>query len=93
MAFADSTGAQVHRGYQQIIELPRTLATTDGNPNKGPKAISTKVYEKRYVNLSPPIIHSSTPTGWVPTSVILEGMFLINITPWNAHKSFADYGV
>ena len=38
-------------------------------------------------------MRTSVPPGWVPTSVIMEGMFmfLINITPWSAHKCMGDY--
>ena len=32
------------------------------------------------------------PKDWTPTVVIMEGMFLININPWSAHRTFGDYG-
>ena len=86
VAFASSTGTHIMNAYQQCIELPRAIATSDGHPVKGTKANSTKVYEKRYEYASPPIIKTSIPPGWIPSTVIMEGMFLINITPWSAHK-------
>ena len=91
VAFASSTGTSISNAYQQCIELPRAIATSDGHPFKGAKANSTKVYEKRYEHASPTIIRTSTPPGWIPAAVIMEGMFLINITPWSAHKSIGDY--
>ena len=91
VAFASSTGTQIMNAYQQCIELPRAIATSDGHPVKGTKANSIKVYEKRYEHASPPIIKTSIPPGWIPSTVIMEGMFLINITPWSAHKNIGDY--
>ena len=91
VAFANTTGASLTNVFQQCIELPRAIATSDGNPVKGTKANSTKVYENRYEHAHPPIMRSSLPSGWIPTSVIMEGMFLINITPWSAHKCIGDY--
>ena len=92
VAFAHSTGTHIQHTYQQCIELPRALATSDGNPTKGTKANSTKVYEKRYESVSPPIFRTSLPQTWTPDAVIIEGMFLINVVPWSAHKTFGDYG-
>ena len=74
--------------YQQCIELPRAIATSDGHPVKGTKANSTKVYEKRYEHASPPIIKTSIPPGWIPSTVIMEGMFLITMS---APKNIGDY--
>ena len=57
---------------------------------KGTKANTTHVYNKRY-ECTPPIITTSFPQGWVPSTVVMEGMFLINISPWSAHTNFGDY--
>ena len=91
VTFASSTGTHIPHAYQQCIELPRAIATSDGHPVKGTKANSTKVFEKRYKNASPPIIRTTIPPGWIPAAVIMEGMFLINTTPWSAHNSMGDY--
>ena len=77
--------------YQQCLELPRAIATSAGNPVKGAKANTTKVYEKRYEQASPPVFRTSVPPGWIPATVVMEGMFLINITPWSAHKCMREY--
>ena len=91
VAFA-STGTQLSHAYEQCIELPRALVTCDGHLNKGSKANTTTVYAKRYENTTPSIITTSFPPGWVPSTVIIEGMFLINISPWNAHTNMGEYG-
>ena len=61
------------------------------NQLKALKANSTKAYEKRYEHASPPVIRTTLPPEWIPTTVVMEGMFLINITPWSAHKSMGEY--
>ena len=86
-----STGVQVSTSYEQCLELPRAIATTDGKPVKGTKSNTTKALEKRYANATPPIITTSLKSGWVPETVVMEGMFLINITPWCAHKNIGEY--
>ena len=77
--------------YKQCIELPRAIATIDGKPIKGAKANITKVYEKRYKHVTPPIFTTALKDGWSPDAVITEGMFLINITPWSSHRTMGDY--
>ena len=91
MAFAISTGAQIQDTYEQCIELPRAIATSERTPNKGTKSNITNSLEKRYQQATPPVILQSLPPTWVPNTVIMEGMFLINIKPWIAHKNFGDY--
>ena len=91
VAFAISTGAQIQDTYEQCIELPRAIATSEGTPNKGTKSNITNSLEKRYQQATPPVILQSLPPTWVPNTVIMEGMFLINIKPWIAHKNFGDY--
>lgn len=90
LEFTSKTGHQLS-AYQQCIELPRAIATSNGQPMKGTKSNTTKVYEKRYEHAFPPIIHTTFPTGWNPDTVITEGMFLINIKPWSAHKNMGEY--
>ena len=75
VTFASSTGTNITNAYQQCIELPRAIATSDGHPVKGTKANSTKVYEKRYEHASPPIINTSIPPGWIPSTVIMRECF------------------
>lgn len=77
VTFASTTGTSVPKGYQQFIELPRAIATSSGEQMKGTKANSTKVYEKRYASI--PVIRSSLPSGWIPSTVIMEACFLLTL--------------
>ena len=86
--YATSTGTNA---YEQCIELPRAIATSDGQPMKGNKSNTTKVLEKRYENASPQIISTTLPTGWIPDTTVIGGMFLINIHPWSAHTNIGEY--
>ena len=75
------TGSVLKHQGEQYLELPRAICTPHGVPHKGPKSYATKYIEKRYCNL----IGSMFPGGWVPDSVVLEGMFLINTAPLVTH--------
>ena len=82
--------------YDQCLELPRAIAMSEGYPVKDTKSTTTNVYEKRYEHATP--MHhalSLRPShkGWVPDTVVIEGMFLINITPWGAHKNIGEYTI
>ena len=55
VAFATRTGIQLHNAYEQYIELSQAIATSDGQLNKGTKANTTDMYDKRYP-CTPPII-------------------------------------
>ena len=90
VVFATRTGIQLHNAYEQYIELSRAIASSDGQLNKGTKGNTTNMYDKRY-QCTPPIITSSYPTGWVPSTLVMEGMFLINILPWSAHTNMGEY--
>lgn len=81
VAFANSTGTEIGNMYQQCVELPRAIATTTGQPVKGTKANSTKAYEKHDGHASPPVIRTTLPPEWIPTTVVMEGMF------FNQHHS------
>ena len=74
---------------QQYLELPRALCTPSGEPHKGQKSYTTKFYEKRYND----VILNRFPGLWVPDTVVLEGMFLINTAPLVTHVTMRDYAV
>ena len=77
--------------FEQCIELPRAIATIDALPVKGSKANATKVYEKHCREATETVILTSLPHGWAPDTVVIEGMFLINIQPWAGHSTLSDY--
>ncbi len=91
VAFASRTGTPIGNVFEQFLELPRAIATSEGIPNKGTKSNSTKVYAKRYEHAISPVVRSTFPPGWAPHVVLVEGMFLINISPWAAHFTMAHY--
>jgi hypothetical protein len=71
--------------FQQYLELPRAIANSDGQPVKGIKANTMKVYEKPIRMGMSPNTNSSLPPSWNPDTVI------INITSWSAHKNIGQY--
>ena len=91
VAFATNTGTHMNNEYEQCIELPRAIATSDGHLVKGTKSNMTKVLKKRYKVAIPPITTTLLPPGWVPDATIVEGMFLINIKLWSAQCNIGEY--
>ena len=63
IAFLTATGQTIDKMYEQCIELPRALCTTEGEPNKGTKSVTTTMYNKRlHRSLLPP---NSQPDGYL----------------------------
>lgn len=85
LEFTIKTGHQ-SQAFQQCIELPRSIATTNGQLVKGVKPTSQRCIRSG-TRMLPPL--SSTPIIPLIGSLIL---FLINITPWSAHKDMGEYG-
>ena len=50
-----------------------------GYPYKGTKSSTTSYLEQRYT--APPIISNQFPPTWIPHAVILEGMFMVQVSP------------
>ena len=73
---------------EQYLELPRSIADENGLPHKGMKCFSTKFYEKKYGSAA---ILSNFPENWLPRTVILEGMFIINSSPLRIHCTMQEY--
>ena len=55
--------------------------------HKGQKSYATKFLEKRYRS----VIVTVFPVGWIPESVVLEGMRLINTSPLVTYSTMKDY--
>ena len=64
------------------LEQPRALADNEAIPHKGTKSSITKFFSAKY---GEKVIMPSFPSGWVPDSVILEEMFIINTTLLRIH--------
>ena len=88
---ATTTVVAVSTSFQQCVELPRAIAIVEGKLVKGSKSYTTKVIEKRYEDVTASVVSNSLKQEWIPDTVVLEGMFLIHITPWSIHKNLGDY--
>ncbi len=84
MAYNARVGATENLTGEQYLELPRAICDPNGTPHKGQKSYTTKWLEKR-------IILNNMPSGWKPNTVVLEGMFLINVTPLGTHSTMKEY--
>lgn len=71
-------GADLESLFGPTSPTPRALMDKNAFHYKGTKSSTTTYFERRYTN--PPIVVNSLPTDWIPHSVILEGMFLIQIS-------------
>ena len=82
LAWSDQTQCPVQG--QQYLELPCALHTPSPEPHKGQNSYATKFYEKTYgdVRLS---------GLWVPDTVVLEGMFLINMVTPATRRDYAVF--
>ena len=58
--------------------------------NLGQKSTITKFYESRYKECN--LITHTLSSEWVPDTVIIEGMFIINTKPLASQKTMASYG-
>ena len=68
---------------------PRALMDSNGLSYKGTKSSTTTYLEWRYTNS--PVIINTLPPGWIPNSVILEGMFLIQMSPFTTMSCMEEY--
>lgn len=69
--------------------LPKALMDNDGLPYKSTKSTVTTFLERRYT--SPPIISNTLPPQWIPHSAILEGMFMIQVSPLPSMSCMEEY--
>ena len=81
------TEEEMEGSNEQYLELPRAIADPSGKPHKGQKSNTTKSYESKFTDA----VATSFPYGWLPDSVIMEGMFMINATPIRVHSKMIEY--
>ena len=91
MAFACKTRTVIENTFEQYVELPRALVDKDGLPQKGQKSSITWLLESRYSKACRNITTNVHPTQWVADAVVIDGMFLLHISPWGHHKTMSDY--
>ena len=78
----------------QIAAIEKnTLIQADhnGNPLKGQKSYITKALDNHYENAPVQVFLPAFPPTWKPQCILMEGMFLINISPLGTHYTFGDY--
>ena len=75
--------------FGPLSTVPQALSDGNGMPYKSAKSQTTGYLEKRYSNM--PVVLSSLSSEWVPDSVILEGMFLIQTHPLPTMRNLQDY--
>ena len=85
--WSQRTGRPLVTGGEQLIALPLAISDHQGNPIKGQKSTMTKALAVRYKT----IIMNDYPEGWQPQCCLMEGMFLINVTPLGCHVTFGNY--
>ena len=62
-----------------FIPRPCTLSDPEGLPHKGNKSKATDFFETRYKKFG--VIVSTFPGAWIPQSIILEGLFMMQTAP------------
>ena len=89
VAFANKTGRMPDVVGQQYIEQPRAICNEHSLPVKGQKSTITQFYESRYKDSN--LFTHTLSSEWVPDSVIIEGMFIINTKPLTS-QTIDNYG-
>ena len=84
MQFSKRTGKPIDTLQEQLIELPLAISDHEGNPLKGQKSYTLKNIE---ISLR---FHPFSQMR-SPDCIVMEGMFMINTTPLNSHKTLSDY--
>ena len=75
---------------EQYIELPWALCDINGFLIKGQKSVATKLYQAGYQESD--LTFHNIPDNWVPETVILARMFIINTKPLHSQQIMAPYG-
>ena len=73
--------------FGPVSAIPRALVDKQGLPYKSAKSATTPYLERRYKSV--PVILTSLP--WLPSSVILEGMFIIQTEPFPTMENMKEY--
>lgn len=91
LAWCNKTHEPIDLSAEQYSVYPRALADEHSNPHKASKSPWTDKIRSRYQSMTPPVILPYLPTGWVPQTVIIDAMFLVNTTPLRRTKNISDY--
>ena len=91
LAWCNRTNQAYDCSFEQYSLYPRALADEYDNPHKSSKSTWTDKLCSRYLSALPTVFTSTLPQGWVPQTVVLDAMFLINNTPLRRHRNITDY--
>ena len=72
-----------------ISAIPRAFTDSNGLPYKSAKHTATAYLERRYSSIS--VVLHTLPSNWIPDSVILEGMFMIQTYPLSHMETMDSY--
>ncbi|CAC5360249.1 unnamed protein product [Mytilus coruscus] len=89
IAFSKHSGNAV-KDLDQFLQLPRALCDAEGIPEKGQKATAANVFKNIYSDAFLLQIPKAPVSS--KTTVIIDGMFIINTSPLASHQTFGDYG-
>ncbi|CAC5392687.1 unnamed protein product [Mytilus coruscus] len=89
IAFSKHSGNAV-KDLDQFLQLPRALCDTEGIPEKGQKATAANVFKNIYSDAF--LLQVPKAPVSSKTTVIIDGMFIINTSPLASHQTFGDYG-
>lgn len=91
LAWASRSNQSTHNLSDQYSIFPRALADEYGNPHKASKSTWKEKIRSRYKFAPSPVLLSAIPPGWIPQTVIIDAMFLINTTPLRRNKTITDF--
>ncbi|CAC5418643.1 unnamed protein product [Mytilus coruscus] len=89
IAFSKHSGNAV-KDLDQFLQLPRALCDAEGIPEKGQKATAANVFKNIYYDAF--LLQVPKAPVSSKTTVIIDGMFIINTSPLASHQTFGDYG-
>ena len=89
LAWCNQSNVKYDASEEQYSILPRAIADEDGNPHKASKSNWTDKLHSRYRSTEPPVFTNMIP--WLPQSVIIDAMFLINTKPLRRTTTILDY--
>ena len=89
LAWCNATGRSYNPALEQYSVYPRALSDCDGNPHEGVKSTWTEKLRGCYKHTN--TFFESLPSGWSPSVVVLDGMFLLNTNPLRQTNNVTSY--
>ena len=87
LALSKSSQERVQE-LNQFISLPRGICDPNGIQLKHAKATIAKVYQDNYPEAFSSVVDLDPQSS---VAYIVDGMFTIQTSPWDLHKTFRDY--